>query len=459
VKTFLVGDFRLQFGQGLTLWNGTAPGKSSLSLNIVKRQDAIKSFTSTDENDIFRGMAASAGWGRFVITVFGSSKKRDANITDTLSSGTVCFSSFQESGYHRTTSEIDDEKSVRETGFGGNLHFRNNWLKVGTTMAYYQLDKCWVKGEELKDLYDFEGTTLLNWGADFTATLGKIHLFGETARGNQGWATMNGLLYNMNKFASFSLLYRNFQTRYFSMHSAAFSEGSDNNNEEAMYAGTVIHPFRKWQLSAYADFYRFPWLSYRVSAPSAGSDYLMQVDFSPSGKVEMFFRLRYENNPENEVGNTQPVPVVYSLKRTGLRYNFSLAVSKQLELQNRIELIRVRTVQNENDIGVMLYQDITYHPAGFPLTLYFRFAWFDTDSYEYRIYAYEQDMTSGFSFSPLYSKGYRTYLMLRYDIGPLSCRLRFSQSNYMDKSFVGSGWDKINAPTRSEIKLMVTAKF
>ena len=460
VKTLLAGDYRLQFGQGLTLWNGTAPGKSSLSMNIIKRQDAIKAFSSADENDLFRGLAASAGWRKFVFTLFCSSKKRDANITDTLSSGTISFSSFQESGYHRTTSEIADEKSVRETAFGGNLHFRNNWLKVGTTLAHYQLDKFWLKGEELKDIYDFEGTSMLNWGVDYTATLNRIQLFGETALGNQDWATLNGILYNMNKFASFSLLYRNFQTGYFSMHSAAFSEGSDNSNEEAMYAGTVIHPFRNWQVSAYADFYRFPWLRYRVNSPSAGSDYLMQVDYSAGRKAKMFVRLRFENNPENEAGTSQPIPVVYSLKRTGLRYHISLSVTEQLALQNRIELIRVRSVHNENDNGIMVYQDIEYHPARVPLTLNFRFAWFDTDSYESRIYAYEQDMTSGFSFSPLYSQGYRTYFLLRYDIGKfLSCRLRFSQSNYLDKDSVGSGWDKVNASTRSEIKLMLTARF
>ena len=309
--------------------------------------------------------------GQILLYLFCSSKKRDANITDTLSSGTICFSSFQESGYHRTASEIADEKSVRETTFGGNLHFRNNWLKVGTTLVHYQLDKSWVKGEELKDLYDFEGTSLLNWGVDYTATLNRIQLFGETASGNQGWATLNGLLYNMNKYASFSLLYRNFQTGYFSMHSAAFSEGSDNNNEQAMYAGTVLHPFRNWQLSAYADFYRFPWLSYRVNAPSAGSDYLVQVDYSTARKVEMFIRLRFENNPENEVGTSQTIPVVYSLKRTGLRYHISLPVSEQLALQNRIELIRVRSVQNENDNGIMLYQDIEYRTCKSPVDIEF----------------------------------------------------------------------------------------
>jgi hypothetical protein len=173
----------------------------------------------------------------------------------------------------------------------------------------------------------------------------------------------------------------------------------------------------------------------------------------------MFIRLRFEDNPENEIDISQPVPVVSSLKRSGLRYHFSMAVNKQLTLQSRIELIRVRASRANKDNGIMLYQDVEFRTSRVPLTMNFRFAWFDTDTYESRIYAYEQDMTQGFSFSPLYSRGYRTYLMLRYDIGFLSCRLRFSQSNYLDKEFVGSGWDKIYASTRSEFKLMVTARF
>jgi hypothetical protein len=460
IKTSIAGDYRLQFGQGLTLWNGSTPGKSSLSMNIVKRQEGIRAFTSADENDLFRGVAATGALGRFVLTLFYSSRKRDANITDTMDNGTVCFSSFQESGYHRTASEITDEKSVRETAYGGNLHFRNNWLKLGTTLVKYDLDKYQEKGSKPEDLYDFEGTGLLNWGIDFTATLHKVQLFGETSHGYHGWATLNGLLFSMNKYASLSLLYRNFQPEFFSLHAAAFSEGSSNNNEVAFYAGTIIHPFPHWQVSAYADLYRFPWLRYRVNAPSSGSDYLFQVDYTAGKETNMFFRMHYEENPENENADQVIVPRVISVRRTGLRYHISWQLSSRFRFQDRVEAVWVKSDQAEPDKGIMAYQDIECRPFTIPVSLAFRIAWFNTGSYDSRIYAYEQDLSSGFSFAPLFMNGYRTYLMIRYDISKsLSCRLRISQINYVGKESISTGLDKLEGSTRSEVKLQLTARF
>jgi hypothetical protein len=460
VRTFLAGDYRLQFGQGLTLWNGSAPGKSSLSMNIVKRQEGIRAFTSADENDLFRGVAATAASGRFVLTLFYSSRKRDANITDTTGSGVICFSSFQESGYHRTASEIADEKSVRETAYGANLHFRNNWLKIGTTLVRYDLDKYHEKGSNPEDLYDFEGTGLFNCGIDFTATLHKVQLFGETSHGYHGWATLNGVLFSMNKYASLSLLYRNFQPEYFSLHAAAFSEGSSNNNEVAFYAGTIIHPFPHWQVSAYADLYKFPWLRYRVNAPSSGSDYLFQLDYTAGKRTNMFFRMHYEENPENEDAASLIIPRVISIKRTGLRYHISWELSSKFKFQNRIEAIWVKSDQAESDKGIMAYQDIECHPFSVPVFLAFRIAWFNTGSYDSRIYAYEQDLSSGFSFAPLFMSGYRTYFLIRYDISRnLSCRFRVSQINYVGKESISTGLDKLEGSTRSEVKLQLTARF
>ncbi len=82
------------------------------------------------------------------------------------------------------------------------------------------------------------------------------------------------------------------------------------------------------------------------------------------------------------------------------------------------------------------------------------------DSYDSRIYAYEQDLSSGFSFAPLYMSGYRTYLLIRYDISRnLSCRLRVSQINYVGKESISTGLDKLEGSTRSEVKLQLTARF
>jgi hypothetical protein len=108
----------------------------------------------------------------------------------------------------------------------------------------------------------------------------------------------------------------------------------------------------------------------------------------------------------------------------------------------------------------MIYQDVECNPFRVPLSLVARFAWFNTGSYDSRIYAYEQDLSAGFSFAPLYMSGYRTYFLIRYDIGRnLSCRLRISQINYAGKESISSGPNKLEGSARSEIKLQITARF
>jgi hypothetical protein len=460
VKSAIVGDFRLAFGQGLTLWSGQAPGKSSLPMNIVKRQDAVKAFSSADENNYFRGAAAAATWGKFTFTAFYSSKKRDANITDTLAPDRICFSSFQEGGYHRTRSETADEKSVREEAFGGNLLFRNNFIKAGTTLVYYQFDKYMKSGNDLRDIHDFQGNNLLNWGIDYSLTLNKLQFFGETSYGNDYWATLNGALLQVNKYASFSLLYRNFGAGYYSLHSSAFSESSSASNEEAIYVGLVIHPVAKWKISGYADFYRFPWLKFGVSAPASGTDYLLQVDYAMNKRIGMYFRVKYVSDPEDGPTNSQLIPEITELQHTGVRYQISYRVSEKITMQNRLEISIVNPDVAKKSNGILLYHDIEYRAEKVPLIFDFRFAWFNTDDYNSRIYAYEQDMTAGFSFSPLYDEGYRSYLMARYDITrQLSCRVRLSQTRFFNKDFISSGYDLIDSNTRTEIKLQLVARL
>ena len=458
VKTLVAGDFRPLFGQGLTLWSGVSPGKSSLVLNVARRQDGARAFTSSDENGMFRGLAATVRTGSFELTGFYSSVRKDANLTDTLPLGTVNFSSFQETGYHRTTSETADENAVRVQSMGGNIRFSGNRWKVGTTLVYYVLDKYMEAGDQPRDLYDFSGNKLLNWGLDYNASFGKVQLFGETAIGNQSWATVNGSLFNANKYASFVLLYRYYKPGYFSFNSAAFSEGSSNSNEEGMYAGTVVHPYRNWKVSAYADIFRFPWLRYQVSAPSSGADYLVETEYSP-GDVTMYLRWRYENNPADMQSDTLRVSMVGSKRRNGFRLQIAVPVNDRLTLQGRLEAIWVNMSGEAPDKGFMVYQNTDYRFKKAPVVLNFRFAWFRTGSYDSRIYAYEQDMVSGFSFSPLYSEGFRTYLMARFDAGRLSYRLRLAQTNYYNKSVNGTGYDAVNGPAKTEIKIVVIARL
>lgn len=460
MKSIVLGDYRLGFGQGLTLWNGAAPGKSSLPLQVMKRTAAIKPFTSTDENDFFRGLAATSEWRKLTLTAFYSDKKRDANITDTLTTGRIHFSSLQESGYHRTWPEIQDEKSVRQVTLGGNITLRGNWYRTGVTLVQHRFDKFWETGDALKDLYDFRGNKLLNVGVDYAATLKSIQFFGETSYGNQHWATLNGIQSVVNKYLSLILVYRNYSRGYFSLHANAFSEGSAGINEEAVYAGLVFHPVRKLKVSAYADFYHFPWLRYGLSAPSSGSDYLLQADYAVRKNLDLYCRIKYELDPEDLTADSMMIPIFNPVRRLGIRYHVGFHPVSPLFLQSRLELVQVKPLSGESSRGLLIYQDVEYRLVKLPLILDFRIAWFNTRDYSARVYAYEQDLTAGYSFSPLYGQGYRTYLMFRYEVTPrLSCRLRLSQTGYFHQDTIGSGYDEIYSNTRSEIKVQLTARL
>jgi hypothetical protein len=108
----------------------------------------------------------------------------------------------------------------------------------------------------------------------------------------------------------------------------------------------------------------------------------------------------------------------------------------------------------------MFYQDLEYRFKTLPVIVDFRLSLYDTDDYSSRIYAYEQDLLAGFSFSPLSDKGYRTYLMARYEIKEnIALTARFSRNHYMNKAVIGSGYDEIDRNTKNSIKIQFTVRF
>ncbi len=460
LKTIVVGDFRLQFGQGLTLWNGYAPGKSSLPLNVVKRYGAIRKYTSTEENNFFRGIAASLGSGRFMLTGFYSSKRNDANITDTLESGMPVFSSFQYSGYHRTRSEIADEKSVQVKSFGSNFTYRGDNLKIGLTFINYRFDSYLQQSDEPYKAFEFSGSSLVNTGLDYILTLRNIQLAGEVSYGQRAFATLHTAVIDASKYASVALLFRYFPPSYYAMYSAAFSEGSGDNNENGLYLGAVIHPLPHWTLSAYADFYRFPWLRYHVNAPSFGKDYLAMVSYQPDKNMDMSLRFRSESKQINSSSNEHNIEDLVWRDYLGLRYHFTYRYNNALQLQMRMEYVSVKTDEKTPERGLMLYQNVVFRFRKIPAVLYFRYAWFETDNYSSRIYMYEQQTLPSFTSTSLYDEGYRTYIMMRYNFADrISCWIRMARTSYSEKTTIGSGYDQILSSTRHEIKFQVVIRF
>ena len=90
-----------------------------------------------------------------------------------------------------------------------------------------------------------------------------------------------------------------------------------------------------------------------------------------------------------------------------------------------------------------------------------RYALFQTDSYDARIYAYENDVPGSYSIPAYYSRGSRFYLMLDYNITrKIELWVRYSQTFYDNQTTISpGGLSEINGNTKSEIRTQIRFKF
>ncbi|UCH15532.1 MAG: helix-hairpin-helix domain-containing protein [Bacteroidales bacterium] len=459
-KKIHIGDYLLRFGQGLTLWNGLAFGKSSYVNSIRKREERIKRFTSSDENILFRGAAGTVSLGDFNLSLFYSRKNRDANIIDTIRQGFYEFSSFQNTGYHRTPAENYDEKAIRESMYGANIQLKKAYWSLGATLVHYKFGGELHKSERVYNQFDFAGSEITNAGIDYHTNIGKMNFFGETTYGNDAWGMIHGTTIYINSLISFSAFYRMYQKGFYTHYGNALSENSSNTNEQGFYLGTEIHPLRYWRISAYADLYKFPWLKYNVSAPSTGADYFVQLDYTPKNNFEAYIRIKnekgYENNTAEDTLMNKPVEI----SKFRMRLHFSYSLSNNFQLRSRLELNNIDKINDTPDKGYLLYQDMVYKFQKLPATIYFRYAIFDTDSYYSRIYAYENDLLYSYAIPPLYYRGVRSYIMIKYSVSQeIDLWLKYGRTSYSDRDSIGSGLNEINGNTKSEVKAQVRMRF
>ena len=463
LKTLNIGDYHLEFGQGLTMWSSLAFGKSSDVINIKRYPYGLKSNTSTNENKFLRGIAATIAINKFELTAFYSFKKVDANIleTDSISNEVLFISSFQETGYHRTVNELLDKNTVKETVFGGHLSFCNKMLKIGATAFKTML------GSELSSMiypynkFYFRGKENLNFGFDYNFLIKNINFFGEISRSeNRGMVYLSGVLFSLNQRISLSIIFRDYQKIYQNLFSNAFSENSKNLNEKGLYLGFTALLTSKLILSAYCDQFKFPWLKYRTNAPSKGSEYLAQLDFNLSENTQMYFRFRKKNKQINNTDETNYINFIENTKKQNFRYQVNYGISPSFILKNRIEYTSYKTGNQPAYHGYLIFHDVLYRPEKYPFAISFRYSMFDTDNYDTRIYAYENDVLYAFSIPGYYYKGSKIYLMIKYNVSRfLDCWLRFAQTYFSNKNVIGTGLDEIDGNVKTEVKVQLRVKF
>ena len=419
VKKAVLGNYRLNFGQGLAIGSSMLSGKGGGAGSVRRFSTGIRAVAPTSENDFLRGTAVTLGNSRAEGTLFAG----------------------------RTFGSTDN-------CLGANVSYSHALFKVGARiLGHSHIDTCGTAAEKWRNLWQPTG---FNVAADYHAILFKQLLFGEIGVNQNGAiGVLQALITSPIPTLKIAVIFRHYDKHYTNPLGHAFGTNSKNAGETGIYLTGNYVLSRRITLNLYADYYRLTILTYRTDAPVQGLDIGLSGEINLTRSSVLNVKYSFRSKPENS-----PESVYYKQLQEHHKHRIRLIWSNSplaaLKLKTEFDWIMNRYPMNQTRrSGILLYQDIALKFPKPDISIHARVAYFDTDSYDERLYAYENDVYYAFCIGSYYYKGIRGYLLLRYKYKWISLWLRVAQTYYIDRQVISSGLTQIDKPHKTEIKAQV----
>jgi hypothetical protein len=469
IKTFLVGDYQIQIGQGLLLSGGFAIGKGAETVLTVRRSTiGIRPYSSVLEGGFFRGIATSYQLSkRFVLTPFVSYRHQDANVQlsslDSLgdSEADAFANSILVTGFHRTKAEITKKNQLQELSYGLHIAYKskNQNLESGFTFLQNIFSNPITPIQRNYNQYEFSGTSNYNIGGNFSYNWRNFNFFGEGASSaSGGTGLVSGFVAALSSKVDLSFVHRRYDKNFHSFYGNAFSENTRNINEIGTYWGIKIKPIKKITVAAYFDSFYFAWLKFLVDAPSQGYEYLLRFTYQPSKTMQIYAQFREENKGRNLSSNTNLIDFVVPSTKRNFIINADWTVKEGIFLRSRVQMSSYQQENQATTTGFAIAQDliVDYRKLQFST----RFALFDTDDFNNRQYMFEKNVLYAFSVPAYYGVGFRNYYLIRYKAHKkMDFWIRYAFTSFRKIDTISSGLEQINGNFQSEIVTQMIWKF
>lgn len=461
-KSLIVGDYQIQFGQSLLLGAGFSIGKGAETITTVRRNNlGIRPHTSVMESGFFRGAAATyAINNRFDVTGFYSNINQDAQVRQADPMSEDIVSSIQASGLHRTANEINAKRSTNEQIGGLHVLYKNlpNNLSLGATFIKTQYELPIFRRPSTYNQYEFNGDMNYNFGFHGSYIWQNFNFFAEAARSKSGGVgAVGGFVASLSQSVDFSMLLRKYDRDFHSFYGHAFGENTRNINEQGIFWGIKISPWQKIYFTGYYDVFQFPWLKYRVDAPSAGFEYMVRANYQMNRNTLFYVLFRTRVKDINVNTEERNLSLVMPGNKKNYIINMDYRLNENWGFKSRIQFSSY-TLNRETTQGIALAQDVNVKWRKWAFSS--RIAVFDTDDYENRQYVFEKDVLYAFSIPAYQGVGIRNYVLIQYKANrKLTLWARFARTAYADREVISSGLEEIEGNVKSDVKFQVRYKF
>ena len=391
LETLVLGNFRVSMGMGMVMNNSFSLGKIATLQNLGRNANGLRAHSSRSLG-FLQGAGATINLGRGIkTTAFVSYTPMDATLNSDGSARTLITT-----GYHRTETELAKKNNLHALKTGGTIKYNGGRVHLALNALYAHLDRRLSPSKtQLYNYFKPEGADFVNASVDYGYRGRRFTLNGETAiDGNGHSATINTISLTTNSGLNLMALQRFYSYQYSSLDAQSYSDCGRVQNESGVYIGLSWQLSPKWQLAAYADYAYHPWALYRKTSSSYSLDNLMQCSFTSNHwKLMARYRLKaYEKEHRTRI------TAEYTTENFSARTQFDGGYCAENE-----------------ERGVMLSGNLAYAYHWFRMNA--GVGYFNTDSYNSRVYLYESGPLYTYSMQQFYGEGMRYWLMLRANLG------------------------------------------
>ena len=449
IRRIIVGDYSARFGQGTNINTGIRTGLSLTAPGYMSARNEIKTYTSTDENNFFRGIAAEFALKNIGLMLFYSKNFSDATLGSSSGTANDYVENFYTSGLHTSSSEIMKKDAISDLTYGINLSLNFNNLRFGLAWSEDRLSlpvKPSVNVPE--EVHDFNGNRNTLYTIYYNTLIKRMLLYGEFSTNDTfKKAFVQGLSFRPSDRLSINFLYHNYDAGYVTFHGMGPGSTSEKGNAQGIVGNFTFEAAKHLFISGGCSIRHFPWLKYRNSSPSRGIKKEIIARYLPSEKIviEGLFNNTLSTLDSITTGIPKQIEIITRNIRGSIRYN----LNDNLTLGTRLDY---KLVNPSGSKGIMMLQDVNYRFRRIPVSLWFRYCLFNTDDWDSRIYAYENDLLYSFSIPALSGEGSRSYIMVKWEISDIA-DIRFKYS------ITSLNRNSTNIEERNEIRFQVKILF
>lgn len=447
IRRVILGDFSLRFGAGTCINTAMRTGIQLTAPGFMTVRDNLKPYTSTDENNFFRGAAADLAIKKTELIVFYSRNRIDATPELSRDSTILFISSIYKTGLHNTSSLLLKKDLLTETVYGMSLSYNFRFMRIGASWSETRLSiPLHINADDPESIYDFEGAGNRLFSINYNTLAGRILFYGEMSLNNfSNSALVNGAMLRPSDRLTINVLWRKYSPGFTALNGKGPGNSSLSSGEQGITGNFSFEAAKHLFISAGCDVTHYSWLKYRCSFPSMSRKDGIVLRYLASEKFSFEFSYDYRYSMINDQ-NTSGVAGIKRSESSTFKWLFRYSPEENSSFATRISYKTVYPVWSS---GMLLLQDINYRFTRIPLTLWFRYCLFSTGSWDSRLYTYENDLLYSFSIPALSGEGSRSYIMVKWDIGHLAeLRIKYGLTSIIQKHGIENFDDELKLQVR-----------